>query len=468
MLIVLPIATTPYLSRVLGPGQLGTYSYSYSVAYYFVLIAMLGINNYGTRCIAKNRDDEATLSKTFCEIYSLQAAIAVLSTIVYILYAFTVSDNSIVPLVWIPYVVSAALDINWLFFGLEEFKITVVRSFIVKLSTFVLIFAFVNGEYALIIYCILISGGFLISAISLWPFVYGRIQFVKPALPDVMSHLKPNLVLFVPVIAISLYTVFDKIMLGAMTDMTQVGYFDNALKVAEMPISLISALGTVMLPRTAHLLSRGETNEAHRNIDSSIWFATALSFAFAFGLCGVADVFAPVFFGEEFRACSGLMCVLVMSMPFMAWANVLRTQFLIPLGRDRAYVVSVGLGATVNVGLNIALIPYLGAAGASFGTLAAEMTVCFAQAWTVRNDLPQLRWLIRAVPFAVIGALMFIAVRTLGFVMGESLLTLVCQIATGVIVFFVLSLIWCKLISDQTFESIIVPMMTSEIRKRRF
>ena len=45
----LPIVTAPYLARVLGANQLGIYSYTLSVANYFVLFSLLGIEKYGTR-----------------------------------------------------------------------------------------------------------------------------------------------------------------------------------------------------------------------------------------------------------------------------------------------------------------------------------------------------------------------------------------------------------------------------------
>ena len=63
--IVLPFITSPYLARVIGAAGVGEYSYYYSIAFYFVLFAMLGIKNYGNREIAKVRDDCELKDKLF-------------------------------------------------------------------------------------------------------------------------------------------------------------------------------------------------------------------------------------------------------------------------------------------------------------------------------------------------------------------------------------------------------------------
>lgn len=460
--LILPLITAPYLSRVLGATQLGIYSYTFSVAYYFVLFAMLGVNNYGNRSIARSRDNRAELSRTFWAIYAFQAILTLLAVAMYVVYALLLAENALIALLWIPYVLSAGLDINWFFFGLEEFKVTVTRNFVVKLLTFCLTLLLVRGEHALVIYCALLSISYLVSVAVLWPFVKRRVDFIRPTLREIASHLLPNLTLFVPVIAVSLYTVLDKVMLGQMSTYEQTGYFENALKVAGMPFTLITALGTVMLPRASHLLACGDRESVGRYLGSSMWAVMMLSFAFAFGLAGVAPVFSPVFFGAGFEACSDLICVIVIEMPFMAWANVLRTQYLIPAGRDRDYVASVIVGAAVNIAVNLLLIPSMGAMGAAWATAAAEAAVCLAQVWSVRGELPQLKWLHECIPFLVIGLAAFVSVRAIGAALATSILTLVIQIGIGIVVYTLLCWIWLAVVThSKYYESIVVPILKS-------
>ena len=48
LVIILPIVTTPYVTRVFSSNDLGTYGYFNSIVTYFLLLATLGVANYGT------------------------------------------------------------------------------------------------------------------------------------------------------------------------------------------------------------------------------------------------------------------------------------------------------------------------------------------------------------------------------------------------------------------------------------
>ncbi len=440
--LILPFVTAPYLSRVLGSVGLGTYSYTYSVAYYFVLFAMLGVNNYGNRTIAMVRDDPEVLRRTFWEIWSLQGCLTVLVTIAYCVYSLVCLDGSINALIWLPYVISAALDINWLFFGLERFKITVTRNFIIKLATFALTFVVVRGDGAVFNYLALMSLSLTASVAVLWPFVLKEFNFFRPTFEGVRRHIKPNIVLFVPVVAISLYTIFDKVMLTWISGEAETGVFENGLKVAQMPFSFITALGTVMLPHASNLISVGRREQAVQYMAPSMWFATLLSFAFSFGLIAISAEFVPIFFGEGFDECKLVLPLIVAEMPFMAWANVIRTQWLMPTKKDRAYVASVIGGAIVNLGINLLLIPSFGAAGAAVGTLLAEVAVCILQTMAVRSELPLASWIYEAVPGFVIGFVMLIVVRLVVQVLPGGIPGLMLEVMIGGAVFAALSLAW--------------------------
>lgn len=442
LVIALPLITAPYLSRVLGAAKIGEYSYTYSIANYFVLFAMLGITNYGQRSVAKARADRNELSKVFSEIYSLQIITCSVVIIFYLLFSFFVADNELLAFLWLPYVISAALDVNWLFFGLEEFGITVARNFMIKLATFILTLALVRGDQALPVYVALMALSFFCSNIALMPFVLKRIDFVRPSISEVSKHIKSTLLLFIPVIAISVYNILDKVMLGTISDMEQTGFFENSFKVASMPFVFISALGTVMLPRMANLVSEGNTALESRYLGSSFWFVSLLSFAFLFGILAIVPEFVPVYFGGGFDACIGVISVIALDLPFMAWANVVRTQYLIPRGRDAEYVLSVVVGAVVNVLVNLLAIPRFGALGAGLGTTCAEASVCIVQLWSVRSELPLFTWFRDSAPNLFIGMAMFVTVRMAASRMDNSLIGLLLQIVIGVVSYALMQLIW--------------------------
>ena len=180
LILIIPLITAPYISRVIGAEGQGIYSYTYSIAQYFVLFAMLGLNNYGNRTIAKIRDDKEKLSKEFWSIYGLQIITTTIMLILYITYIiFWDSSYKLYNTIQLVYVFSAMFDINWFFFGMEKFKLTVIRNTIIKILSACSIFMFVKSKNDLVLYMLIMVGASLISQLSLWTFLRKYIFFVK-------------------------------------------------------------------------------------------------------------------------------------------------------------------------------------------------------------------------------------------------------------------------------------------------
>lgn len=438
--IILPLLTAPYLSRILGPEKIGTYSYLYSISYYFMLIAMLGINNYGNRSCAVVREDKAELSRVFWEIYSCQFCAGLICVVCYSVWLFTLSgEMKIISAIMILNVISSILDINWFFFGLEEFKLTTIRNIFVRLLTVIAIFVFVKTQADLWKYTLIMSVGIIATQVVMWPFMPERVEKVKIKPKDVIKHLKPIVILFIPVIAVSIYKVMDKVMLGYMSSMAQTGYFENTEKLINIPLGLINALGVVMLPRMSKLAANDDATEANQLIDTSMLFVAFLSIAMAFGLASIAPEFVPFFFGESFTPCVLLVIMISPTMVFFSYANVIRTQYLLPHKRDTSYIISVLVGALVNFAVNATLIPQFDAAGAVVGTFLAEAVVCVLQMWFVRKELNIKKYCSYIIPFCVAGALMAVIVRIIGSRTNGSAFGILLEVSAGAIVYLFLS-----------------------------
>ena len=147
LVIILPLITAPYVSRVLGSHNVGVYSYTQAFANYFYLFTMLGVNNYGNRTIAAVRDDQYKLSKTFWEIFSFQFLLGLIISFGYFIYClYFIRTDKIIYLMQFFYVVSGVFDVNWLCFGLEKFKFTTMRSTIIRIGMAVSTFVFVKDQ----------------------------------------------------------------------------------------------------------------------------------------------------------------------------------------------------------------------------------------------------------------------------------------------------------------------------------
>src|SRR5699024_5021580 len=232
LLIITPLISAPYISRVLGPANTGIYSYTYSIVQYFVLLTMLGLKNYGNRTVAYNRNDKAQLSKTFWEIYSLQLITSFVMILFYLSFVFLIADEyQVIFSIQSFYLLAALLDISWFFFGVEEFKIPTIRSSLVRIIALILIFVLVKERSDLALYCFIMALGMFIGNVTFWPFLPRFVDFYRPQIKAVFRHLKPNLMLFVPVLAVSVYNLLDIVMLGSFSTMTETGFFQNAEKI---------------------------------------------------------------------------------------------------------------------------------------------------------------------------------------------------------------------------------------------
>lgn len=452
LVILLPLVTAPYISRTLGATAVGIYSYTNSVAYYFLMVAMLGISNHGNRSIAAVRDDQKKLNHVFSSIFLLQFLTFTIVIIGYIIYIFFLcKDNKVIAALQIFYVISGLFDISWLFFGLEKFKLTITRNILIKLVTVLCMFIFVHTPNDIWKYTLIMSMGILFSQMYLWTYVNKYVKFERVSVRNAFENMKPVVVLFVPVLAYSIYKVMDKIMLGNMSVYAEVGYYQNAEKIVNIPMGIITALGTVMLPRMSNIVAKGDSEKTEQYVRISIKLVTVLCSAIAFGLIGISDVLAPVYLGADFSACSSVIMLLSITVFFFAWANVVRTQYLIPCHYDRVYIISTVIGAALNLFINYALIPKLQSNGAAIGTIVAEFSVMFWQVFAVRKALPVWNYIVQYMPIMFSGVLMMFVVRNVGLVMGNTLLTLVVQVGLGSVIYCSLLLVYFVISKDELY-----------------
>lgn len=438
LVLIIPLITAPYVSRVLGATNLGIYSYTQAFANYFVLFAMLGVANYGNRSIAQVRDDSKLLSRTFWEIYSFQIFVTIIISIIYLIYCFVaVSQNRIIYLLQFLYVVSAGFDINWFFFGIEKFKLTVTRNIIIKIINAVLIFALVKERSDLSIYTLIMSLGTLVSVVILIPFLMRYVSFEKIEVKNVLKHIKPNLILFIPVIAISLYNIMDKLMLGYLSTADEVAFYSNAEKIAQLPNSIIMAVGNVLMPRMSNLIATGEKEKSSKLFDKSMTFMIVSSVLLAFGMASVSKVFAPWFYGEEFARCGVFILWLCPTIVFKSIAGSVRMQLIIPMERDKVYILSVSVGAAVNLLANYFFIPLYQGLGAVLGTVLAEAAVCLIQIKMTTDLVKYGKYIKYTVVSCIFGSIMYVILQII--TIKSALLNILVSMMVGALIYSVLS-----------------------------
>ena len=391
--LLLPLITTPYVSRVLGAQTLGIYSYTLSVSAFFILFGSLGIAMYGQREIAFVRDNREKRSSTFWEIVILRA-ITMLAAIVIFYIAFVTGNNDyrMYYRILLLELIGNVLDISWFFQGLEDFRKTVTRNMAVKLLSVICIFVFVRSGEDLPAYFLIYVLSILAGNLSLWLYLPKLIFGPRHAKLHIFRHFKPTVALFIPQIAIQVYTILDRTMIGAIiADKSEVGYYDQAQKIVKMLLTVVTSLGTVLMPRIAHTYASGDMEKVHDYMRKSFRAVFFLSFPLIFGIISVSEAFVPAFFGAGYDKVKILMPVISPILFLIGMSNVTGTQYLLPTMRQKEYTISVLAGSGVNFCMNALMIPHFGAFGASIGTVIAETSVTCVQIFFTRHDFQWMR-----------------------------------------------------------------------------
>lgn len=446
-LTLTPLITTPFVSRMLGVEGVGTYSYTLSMCKYFMLFALLGVEDYGCRSVASANGNKKKISENFINIFFFQITSSILAITLYFLYCyFFVTQDLSVALLQGMMVISCLFDISWFFYGIEKIKVTITRGILIKVITMVLTFTLVNKESGVIAYTIAMAGGTLVSQIALWFSLKKEIDFVKPDFDEIIKHAKANIILFFPVIAQTVFQVMDKSMLGWFSTKAQSGYYYNADMLVYVPEGIIGGIGTVFLARLSSLYAIGDKKEINKVLLESFELYTCIACPLAFGVAGIAKEFVPLFFGQSFSPCIQLTYLLCPAIILKTYSTLLKNEVYVPSHRENYFTFSVVIAAIVNLIMNYLLIPKFGATGAVIGTISAEfseLVVLIVGFFKIDNEISKKSLLIN-LAYYFFAFIMFLCVRAVTLITCPVVLKVIIQVFTGVITYSIFCLLLWK------------------------
>ena len=381
--IILPIITVPYVTRIFTSEDLGNYGFYNSIVSYFSLFAMLGIGIYGTKQIAAARN----VSSTFWNIYAIQLTASILALFVYVITLVSIPKMSgMVPIILGIVLLTKMIDISWLFTGKEDFKKITLRNTMVKVAGVISIFTFIKSSEDLYLYIFLIVIFDFLGQFVMW---IPAKKFIKRPSFDtkiIKKNLHPIVLLFLPQVAISLYVVLDRTLLGLLGSYSDVGIYEQGQKLTSILLTVVSSLGAVMLPRVANLLSERKEKEAQNMVKFSFILYNLIIFPMIFGLIAINEVFVKLFLGKNFQDVKYVLYIIVFNIMFIGWTNILGYQVLVVRNKNKEFMLSTTIPAFVSVAVNIAVIPFFGYIGASITSVVVE-TLVFAIQWYYSRNI---------------------------------------------------------------------------------
>lgn len=225
---------------------------------------------------------------------------------------------------------------------------------------------------------------------NIWMLFSARhfIQYSVPSFEKVKKHIKPGLILLFPNLVTTLYAVIDKTMIGILSSsIAEVGYYEQSQKIIYLSLSFITSFSIVMLPRFATTVYSRKEAELKKYINIALEVIFLISVPISIGICVISNNLVPWFFGDGFDKVSVLIKVLSPLVFLLGISDLLGTQFLVAIKREKQLVMINVLCVIINIACNIILIQGYQSIGASIATLIGELIKCIILLVLVRKYL---------------------------------------------------------------------------------
>lgn len=392
---IFPLITFPYVTRILGPAGYGKVSFATSLIAYFLIFAQLGIPTYGVRACAKVRDNRHLLTKTAHELLIINLVMSALSYVVLfaaLIFVPKLRQERLLYIVVSLTIIFTTIGMEWLYKALEQYTYITVRSLIFKIVALVAMFYLVRTPDDYVVY-----GGITILASSasfLLNFIHARryISLRPMGGYDFKPHLKAVAIFFAMACATTIYTNLDTVMLGFLKTDDDVGFYNAAVRIKSILVSIVTSLGTVLLPRASYYVEHGLMEDFRRISRKALNFVTVAATPLMLYFMLFARQGILLLSGEDFLGAVLPMQIIMPTLLFIGLTNILGIQILVPTGREKTVLCSVMVGAAVDLVCNFFLIPRYAATGAAVSNMLAEASVLVFQIAALRREvLPAFR-----------------------------------------------------------------------------
>jgi len=372
-----PIISFSYIARIFGPQVYGSVVFAASFAAYFALVACLGLPVYGSREIARVRDDSRRLDTLYSELLLINALSSAFFFLCYLaLFFFVHKIQEDVPLFVLfgLSIILNAFSIDWLFQGLENYAVIALRNFIFRSLSLVLIFVLIHkkADYLQFAAISVIStlGTNVMNVIASRKHV--RLSFSGL---DVRRHVRPLLAIAGTVIMVSIYSNFDNVLLGFLADDTNVGYYGAAARIVRIVVYCITAIGAVVIPRYSYYIEKKMHEEYDTLARKSIRLMYLLAFPAMVGLFILAPTIVHVLAGSQFNHAISTVRIIVPIIIIIGLSNYIGWQVLFPRGKEVLLFFATSCAALIDIVLNLVLVGHFKNNGTAVALVAAETTV---------------------------------------------------------------------------------------------
>lgn len=457
MNVVFPLVTTMYISRILLVEGIGKVAYAQTIASYFLTVASVGIPIYGIKAIASCGNDKEKTNEQFCELLYINVIVSVMSAIIYFVMIFTVDSFKMELSLYCAcglQIILNAFNIEWLFKGKEDYGLILIRSFIIKLLSFISVILFVNENSDYVMYALISSVA--LAGNHIWNLVcakkYVQLRFTNL---NLLRHIKPLAILLGTAILGTLYHKIDITMLGIMANERVVGLYSNAHKSINIILSATTAMTAVFLPRLSSLYYNSEKKELQSALHMGMDILSLFCIPACVGLYILAPQLTVLLYGEAFRAVAISLRLFVPLILINSYGDLFCYQLIIASGNENKRLLVNFMGVLINIGLNAVLIPRFYEKGATIASVLSEFVINVLLFIYIKKTIGfsvSMKSAIKSLLAAIGMGIVVYAITALGL---SNFVTCIMGIAVGLLTYFAFNLLISNEILTHCFRKVI-------------
>jgi O-antigen/teichoic acid export membrane protein len=391
--MLLPLATLPYLLRILGPSHFGVYIFSQALIAYLVLLVDYGFNWSATGQIARAQNDLEAVSRIFWTTQAAKALVAVGALAFLLIGVFLIpklAELRPVLLATFPVVIGTVLFPQWLFQGLERMTSVTISMLSARFLLIPLTFFLVHSPDDTWI-AALINSMTTIAAGTFAMFLLARSRLVVPMKPraeDVIEAFKEGWHVFISTAAVSLYTTTNSVILGILAGNIAVGYFGAADKIRNAAQGALGPLANAVYPRVTALFA-DDVDQAYSLVRKLLCVQTAAMLVVSITLFAGAEWIVRIAMGPQYEAAVNVLRWMAFIPLLVSLSNVFGVQIMLPLGMKKKFSEILMVSGVFNLATLVPLALHYGAQGAAMSVLATEFLVTnYMALYLIRQKIP--------------------------------------------------------------------------------
>lgn len=376
---IIPLATSLYLIKTVGPERFGLIAFSLAIVSYFVILTDFGFNFSGVRQVSITRENRAQVSEIYSSITYVKIGLTLLSFLVLSLLTVFVermAKDGGIYFVTFGIVVGQVLMPTWLFQGLEEMRFISLLNIVGKAISAVLIFVLVHtpSDYLYVpginSVVSIIMGVIALTRVRL----HCKVELKSPKLKDIIYQVKVSSTLFLANVSSSLYTITTVFILGMFAGNEAVGIFSAADKVIQAAKGIFYPVTQAMYPISS--------KKFHTNPADGVQFAAKIGIPLTGTMFVVSTIIflsssflVSILYGEKYRTAADILQIMAFLPAIICASNFLGVQILLNVGKQIVFRNILAIAAICSVIMCTLLVSNLGARGAAISVLMVEILI---------------------------------------------------------------------------------------------